>query len=59
MHDKTADGEQLTRFWFRPDDDLAAKFRQMEQSDAEGLIVIAGALTYVKGSEIAHCCSCR
>jgi putative ABC transport system substrate-binding protein len=38
----------------RPGDDLAAKFRQMEQSDAEGLIVIAGALTYVKGKEIAE-----
>jgi putative tryptophan/tyrosine transport system substrate-binding protein len=47
-------GVTLTRFGFRPDDDLAAKFRQMEQSDAEGLIVIAGALTYVKGSEIAE-----
>ena len=30
------------------------KFRQMEQSDAEALIVIAGALTYVKGKEIAE-----
>jgi putative tryptophan/tyrosine transport system substrate-binding protein len=47
-------GVTLTRFGFRPDDDLAAKFRQMEQSGAEGLIVIAGALTYVKGSEIAE-----
>jgi putative tryptophan/tyrosine transport system substrate-binding protein len=47
-------GVTLTRFGFRPDDDLAAQFRQMEQSDAEGLIVIAGALTYVKGSEIAE-----
>jgi putative tryptophan/tyrosine transport system substrate-binding protein len=47
-------GVTLTRFGFRPDDDLAAKFRQMEQSDAEGLIVIAGALTYVNGSEIAE-----
>jgi putative tryptophan/tyrosine transport system substrate-binding protein len=47
-------GVTLTRFGLRPDDDLAAKFRQMEQSEAEGLIVIAGALTYVKGSEIAE-----
>ena len=47
-------GVTLTRFGFRPDDDLAAKFRQIEQSDAEGLIVIAGALTYVKGKEIAE-----
>jgi putative tryptophan/tyrosine transport system substrate-binding protein len=47
-------GVTLTRFGFRPDDDLAAKFRQMEQSDMEGLIVIAGALTYVKGKEIAE-----
>jgi len=46
-------GVTLTRFGFRPDDDLAAKFRQMEQS-AEGLIVIAGALTYVKGKEIGE-----
>jgi putative tryptophan/tyrosine transport system substrate-binding protein len=44
----------LTRFGLRPGDDLAAKFRQMEQSGAEGLIVIAGALTYVKGNEIAE-----
>jgi putative ABC transport system substrate-binding protein len=47
-------GVTLTRFGLRPDDDLAAKFRQMEQSEAEGLIVIAGALTYVKGKEIAE-----
>ena len=47
-------GVTLTRFGLRPGDDLAAKFRQMEQSDAEGLIVIAGALTYVKGKEIAE-----
>ena len=47
-------GVSLTRFGLRPDDDLAAKFRQMEQSDAEGLIVIAGALTYVKSKEIAE-----
>jgi putative ABC transport system substrate-binding protein len=47
-------GVTLTRFGLRPDDDLAAKFRQMEQSDPEGLIVIAGALTYVKGKEIAE-----
>ena len=47
-------GVTLTRFGLRPDDDLAAKFRQMEQSDAEGLIVIAGALTYVKSKEIAE-----
>jgi putative tryptophan/tyrosine transport system substrate-binding protein len=47
-------GVTLTRFGLRPDDDLAAKFRQMEQSDAEGLIVIAGALTYVKSKETAE-----
>jgi putative tryptophan/tyrosine transport system substrate-binding protein len=47
-------GVTLTRFGFRPDDDLAAKFRQMEQSEAEGLIVVAGVLTYVKGKEIAE-----
>src|SRR6516165_10957177 len=47
-------GVTLTRFGLRPGDDLAAKFRQMEQSDAEALIVIAGALTYVKGKEIAE-----
>jgi len=33
-------GVTLTTFGLRPDDDLAAKFRQMEQSDAEGLIVV-------------------
>ena len=47
-------GVTLTRFGLRPGDDLAAKFRQMERSDAEGLIVIAGALTYVKSKEIAE-----
>ena len=47
-------GVTLTRFRLRAGDDLAAKFRQMEQSDAEGLIVIAGALTYVKSKEIAE-----
>ena len=47
-------GVTLTRFGLRPGDDLAAKFRQMEQSDSEGLIAIAGALTYVKGKEIAE-----
>ena len=47
-------GVTLTRFGLRPGDDLAAKFRQMEQSNAEGLIAIAGALTYVKGKEIAE-----
>jgi putative tryptophan/tyrosine transport system substrate-binding protein len=47
-------GVTLTRFGLRPDDDIAAKFRQMEQSHAEALIVIAGALTYVKGKEIAE-----
>jgi putative tryptophan/tyrosine transport system substrate-binding protein len=47
-------GVTLTRFGLRPDDDIAAKFGQMEQSHAEALIVIAGALTYVKGKEIAE-----
>jgi len=47
-------GVTLTRFGLRPDDDLAAKFRQVEQSDAGGLIVVAGARTYVKGKEIAE-----
>jgi len=38
----------------RPGDDLAAKFDQIEQSHAEGLIVIAGALTYVNSKQIAE-----
>jgi putative tryptophan/tyrosine transport system substrate-binding protein len=37
----------------RPGDDLETKFRDIQQSYAEGLIVIAGALTYVKGKQIA------
>ena len=47
-------GVTLTRFGLRPDDDLAVKFRQMEQSEAEGLIVIAGVLTYVNSKQIAE-----
>ena len=47
-------GVTLRQFRFRPSDDLAAKFAQIEQSHAEGLIVIAGALTYVNSKQIAE-----
>jgi putative tryptophan/tyrosine transport system substrate-binding protein len=47
-------GVTLRRFGLRAGDDLAAKFGQIEQSHAEGLIVIAGALTYVNSKQIAE-----
>ncbi len=47
-------GVTLRRFGFKPSDDLAAKFDQIEQSHADGLIVIAGALTYVDSKQIAE-----
>jgi putative ABC transport system substrate-binding protein len=47
-------GVTLSRFGIRPGDDLAAKFDQIAQSHVEGLIVIAGALTYVNSKQIAE-----
>jgi putative ABC transport system substrate-binding protein len=47
-------GVTLRRFGMRPGDDLAAKFGQIEQSHAEGLIVIAGVLSYANSKQIAE-----
>jgi putative ABC transport system substrate-binding protein len=47
-------GVTLTRFDVRTGDDLSAKFDQIERSHAEGLIVIAGVLTYANGKRIAE-----
>jgi putative ABC transport system substrate-binding protein len=47
-------GVSLRIFGLRPNDDLAAKFGEIEQSHAQALIVVAGALTYVKSKQIAE-----
>jgi putative ABC transport system substrate-binding protein len=47
-------GVTLRRFEFRSGEDLAATFDKFGQSHAEGLIVIAGALTYVNSKQIAE-----
>ena len=47
-------GITLTKFSFRAGDDLEATFREIQQSQAHGLIVIAGGLTYTNGEQIAR-----
>jgi putative ABC transport system substrate-binding protein len=47
-------GITVMKFGLRSGDDLAAIFGQIEQSRAEGLIVIAGALTYANSKQIAE-----
>src|SRR5262249_1661284 len=47
-------GIAITHFPVGSGAELSEKFRAMEQSEAEGLIVIAGVLTYVNGRQIAE-----
>jgi len=47
-------GVALTRFNLRSGGELTTKFAEIEQSHAEGLIVIAGVLTYVNSKQIAE-----